>query len=172
MTELFTSGLPDGYIEVPLLEGEQMVRQQTASYLVYGKPIWGGQLALTSQRVLFRPLDGSATSKMIKDGIDFLPDGLAVLGKVADKVFDYSVVYDAGSVGAITTQLITGVRGGMDAGVLHPPSLALTLVDGRTIEIGILKSLGSLNIWHANNTARDEMVASISAQLIANGLKM
>jgi hypothetical protein len=170
VTELFTSEVPDGYIDVPLLADEQMVHQQTASYLVYKKPIWGGQLALTNQRVLFRPLDPTATSKMIKDGIAFLPDDLAVLGQVVDRVLDYSTAYGEDTVAAIEAFAISGVGGGMDASLLHPPSLVLTLVGGRTIEIGVLKSLGSANFWHANNTARDEMVAAISDQLVANGV--
>ena len=58
----------------------------------------------------------------------------------------------------------------MDAALLHPPSLELTFAKGQTLEIGILKSMGSPNFWHANNEARDEMVAAIMTQLVANGL--
>jgi hypothetical protein len=156
---------PDGYIEVPLLDGERLIRQQTASYLVNGKAIWGGQLVLTSQRLLFRPLDLNGLSKIAKDGIELLPDDLAVFGKVVDKVLDYSTAYGNQKAGAVATSLITSVRPGRNAGLLHPPSLVLTMSDGRQLEIGILHSLTSMNPLPINNVARDETVAAISAQL-------
>jgi hypothetical protein len=170
VTEVFSSELPDGYIDVPLLTDERMVRQQAACYLVYEKPIWPGQLALTNQRLLFRPLDLTATSKMTRDGICFLPDDLAVLGTVVGGALDYAAVYEEGSARVIHPPTISGVRPGMGASLLHPPSLVLTFADGSTMDIGIVKGMGSANFWHANNTARDEVVEEISAQLVANGV--
>ena len=113
---------------------------------------------------------------MIKDGIDFLRMVLAVLGKVTDKVFDYSIVYDVGSVGVITTELINGVRGGDGRGRVRtssPPRLTLVVV-GRSKSESPQKLGKPQHLWHANNTARDADlgVAAISAQLIANGLTM
>jgi hypothetical protein len=169
MTDFFASE-SDGYIDVPLLDDEQVIRQQTASYLVYRKPIWAGQLALTNQRLLFRAIDANSTSKMTKDGIEFLPDDLAVLGQVVDKVLDYSTVYTSEPTVTINAPAISGVRAGMDAALLHPPSLVLTFSHGETLEVGILKSMGCANFWHANNEARDEMVAEILSQLVSNGL--
>jgi hypothetical protein len=47
----------------PLLSDEQMIRQQSASYLVGQQPIQPGQLALTRQRLLLRPLDPTAIAE-------------------------------------------------------------------------------------------------------------
>lgn len=164
MTGIFAPK-PDGYLDVPLLDGEQMIRQQTASYLVDGKAVWGGQLVLTSQRLLFRPLDLNGLSKMAQDGVDLLPGDLAVFGKVVDKVLDYTTAYGNAKAGAVETSLITSVRAGRDAALLHPPSLVLTMSDGRELEIGILHSIHSPNFLPVNNADRDEMVTAIAGQL-------
>jgi hypothetical protein len=122
-------------------------------------------LVVTNQRVLFRPLDVGAAQKMIKEGVRFLPDELAVLGKVVNKVFDYTVAYGEGLAGGIETSKITGVRPGRNAGLLHPPTLVLSFGNGRTLEIGVLKSIGTPNISPANNLARNELVHGINQQL-------
>ena len=54
---------------------------------------------------------------------------------------------------------------GRNAGLMHPPTLVLSFDDGRTLEIGLLKSIGTPNISRANNTVRDEMILAISQQL-------
>lgn len=158
----------DGYVDVPLLEGEQIIRQQTAS--VDGKSIWGGQLIVTNQRVLFRPLDMKGTTKLINDGIGFLPDNLGVLGKVVSKALDYTTAYQDGLQGAAPTAAIAGVRVGGNGGLFHPPSLVLTMDTGTQVEIGILKSRLTPNFSTANRLARDELILLISAQRAAGGL--
>ena len=159
----------DGYADVPLLEGEHIILAQTAS--VDGKSIWGGQLVLTNQRLLFRPLDMKATEKLLSDGIDlFLPNNLAVLGNVVSKGLDYSSAYQDGLTGAVETTSITGVTAGRDAGLLHPPSLVISMSNGAQTTIGILKSKFTPNISPANNQARDEMIALIQQHRAAGGL--
>jgi hypothetical protein len=158
----------DGYADVPLLEGEQIIRRQTAS--VDGKSIWGGQLVLTNQRLLFRPLDMKGTTKLINDGIEFLPDNLGVLGKVVSKALDYTTAYQDGLPGAVPTSAIASVKAGRNGGLLQPPSLVLTMDNGTRVEIGILKSKFTPNIARSNRVARDEMVQLIKAQMAAGGL--
>ncbi|HEU4568933.1 MAG TPA: hypothetical protein VFR99_12930 [Marmoricola sp.] len=158
----------DGYVEVPLLEGEHMIRQQTAS--VDGKSIWGGQLVLTDQRLLFRPLSVKGATKLINDGIDFLPDDLGVLGKLVSKALDYSTAYGEGKAGAVATRSIQQVAAGRNAGLFHPPSLVLTLEDGTRVELGILRSRGSANADPRNNAVRDEWLGLIRQHLSPDGL--
>jgi hypothetical protein len=158
----------DGYADVPLLEGEQIIRQQASS--VDGKSIWGGQLVLTNQRLLFRPVDMKGTTKLINDGIEFLPDNLAVLGKVVSKALDYTTAYQDGLPGAVPTTAIGSVGIGRNGGLFHPPSLVLTLDTGNRVEFGILKSKFTPNIAPSNRVARDEMVQLIKAQMAAGGL--
>jgi len=155
---------PTGYVAIPLLAGEQIVRQQPASYLVNGKAMWGGQLVLTNQRLLFQPLDMGAVTKLISEGIDFLPDNLAILGKVVSKALDYTSTYQGKLTSAINSSSIVGVVAGMNASLGHPPSLILTFDNGRRLELGILNSIKSPNFLPANNAARDAMVAAIRAQ--------
>ncbi|NEA36926.1 hypothetical protein [Streptomyces sp. SID13031] len=145
-----------------------MIRQQVASYMVNGKAMWGGQFALTNQRLLFRPLDTSGVAKMIKDGVEFLPGDLAILGKVVDKALDYSTAYGDSLAGAINTSEIVGVIRGRNAALSHPPSLVLEFADGRRLEIGVLKSIGSPNFLPSNNSARDEMIEAILSELHAH----
>ena len=60
---------------------------------------------------------------------------------------------------------VPSVRPGRNAALPHPPSLVLTMSDGRQLEIGILHRMTSMNPLSINNVARDETVAAISAQL-------
>lgn len=159
---------PDGYVNVPLLEGEQVIRRATAS--VDGKSVWGGHLILTNQRLLFRPLDMKGTTKLINDGIEVLPDGLGVLGKVVSKALDYATAYQDGLQGAVPNTAIAGVEPGEDPGLFHPPSLVLTLDIGTRIEIGILRSKLTPNLWSSNRVARDEIVQLIRNQLSVGGV--
>ena len=159
---------PDGYVDVPLLEGEEIVRRQAAS--VDGKSIWGGQLVLTNQRLLFGPLDMRGARKLINDGVEFLPDGLGVLGKVVSKALDYTTAYQDGLAGAVPTTAIASVGPGQNRGLFHPPSLLLTMDNGTRVEIGILESKFTPNIALSNRVARDEMVQLIAAQLAAGEL--
>jgi hypothetical protein len=78
---------------------------------------------------------------------------------------DYTVAYGERLAGGIETSRIAGVRNGRNAGLMHPPTLVLSFDDGRTLEIGLLKSIGTPNISRANNTVRDEMILAISQQL-------
>lgn len=157
----------DGYVDVPLLSGEQVLRRQTAAYLKGGKSIWGGQLIVTNQRILFRPLDVGAAASMIKDGIDFLPGNLADLGKVVSKTLDYTTAYGERLAGAVGIAEIVSASRGQNASLTKPASLVLRFADGRALEIGVLKGKGYPTFWPANHTVRDEVVSLISHQLAA-----
>lgn len=151
----------DGYADVPLLGGEQIVRTQTAS--VDGKSIWGGQLVITNQRILFRPLDVKGATKLLNDGIEFLPDQLAVLGKVVSKALDYAGAYGDNLAGAVPRAEIASVATGKGAALFHPPSLLLALGSGQKVELGILYGRLSPNLDPRNSRARDEIVTLIRA---------
>lgn len=156
-----------GYVDVPMLEGERIVHQTAATFLIGDTSMWPGKLVLTNQRLLFKPVSLKAISDILKEGIEFLPGNLAVLGKVVDKVLDYSTAYGDSKAGAVKTSTITGVRPGNNAALIHPPSLILAFGDGRSLAIGIVQALWCPHIWPGNNRARDEMVAAISSQLDA-----
>lgn len=156
------------YAQVPLLEGERRIREQVAT--IDGNSLWGGQLVLTDQRLLFQPLDVKAATKLLSNGIDFMPANLAVLGKVVSKALDYTTAYQDGLEGAVPTTAITSVDPGRGPALFHPPSLVLTMDNGNTVEFGILRSKLTPNISPTNTTARDEMVALIRAQLALGGL--
>ena len=122
---------------------------------------------LTSQRLLFRPLDLAGVTKLAENGIDLLPDNLAVLGKIVDKILDYSKAYADGKAGAINTAAIISVRAGREKGLFNPPSLVVATSSGRNVEIGVLASIKSPNPSPKNTAARDAMVQAINEQLQA-----
>lgn len=153
----------DGYADVPLLAGEQVIRRQTAS--VGAPSMWGGQLVVTNQRILFRPVDVKGLAELLTEGVSLLPDGLADLGKLVPKVLDYASAYQDGLAGALPTASITGVRAGRDPQMTAPPSLILGLDTGSTVELGILTSIRTPSIWPGNRTARDDTIELIDALL-------
>lgn len=163
MTGIFAAR-DDGYVDVPLLPGERVLRQQQAAYLKGGQSLVGGMLVVTDQRLLFRPIEVGMASKLLNDGIEFLPDGLAQLGKLAGKLIGYATDTVNGAAGAVPMATIVAVEPGVDAGA-HPSSLVLTAEDGRRIEIGISASLFT-PIWSKkSDRVRDEIVALIRGQL-------
>ncbi len=148
-----------------MLEGERILKSCVAACLVRGMPSWGGQLVLTDQRILFRPLDVSAAANILREGIDLLPDNLAVLGQLVGKALDYSTAYGDALSGAIETARITGVRRGRNASLTRPPTLVLSYEDGHELEVGLLASRSSLNLRPQNSVVRDEMMRAVEAQI-------
>ena len=160
----------DGYVEVPLLDDERIVHQQTAAALRGKVSVTGGQLVITTQRILFRALDVGAAVNLLRQSVDFLPDGLGVLGKMVDKSLDYATAYMGSVTGAIDTSAVRSVSPGMSAAVSHPPSLIVTMANGNSVEIGILHSISSPNFWPANTTDRHEIIGLIRSLLVQNGM--
>jgi hypothetical protein len=140
MTGVF--GSPDeGYVKVPLEEGEQELLRKTAGLIQAGTSSVGGVLVLTNRRLLFRPLDVSKATKILKEGVDFLPDGFAEVGKVAGKVIDAVDGAITSKAGGIGHKAITGVRTGRGATFIRPPTLYIETAAGHTIEFGVLRGI-------------------------------
>ena len=55
MTGIFATR-SNGYVNVPLLSGEQILRQQEGGYMRGGATLVGGKVVVTNQRLLFRPI--------------------------------------------------------------------------------------------------------------------
>jgi hypothetical protein len=124
----------DGYVNVPLLDGEQMIRQQSCGYLHAGLN-WGGKLAITNQRVLFRPMDFGVINTIVADGLDLLPDSIAQVGKLVSRVVNYAATYGDRLAGAVPYATIRAANAGDGS------KLILTTDTGRQTNLGIAASL-------------------------------
>jgi len=155
----------EGYVKVPLEEGEQELLRKTAGLIQAGTSSVGGVLVLTNRRLLFRPLDVSKATKVLKESVDFLPDGFAEVGKVAGKAIDAVDGAITSKAGGIGYKAITDVRTGRGATVIRPPTLYIETATGRTIEFGVLRGIGEPNISPRNKSHRDEMVQAIKSVL-------
>jgi hypothetical protein len=157
----------EGYVKVPLEEGEQELLRKTAGFIQAGTSSVGGVLVLTNRRLLFRPLDVSKATGLLKEGVDFLPDGFAEVGKVARKAIDAVDGAITSKAGGIGHKAITGVRVGRGATLICPPTLYIETATGHTVEFGVLRGAGEPNISPRNKPHRDEMVQAIQSVLTA-----
>jgi hypothetical protein len=157
----------EGYVKVPLEEGEQELLRKTAGLIQAQTNSVGGILVLTNRRLLFRPLDVNKAAAFLKEGLDFFPNGYAEVGKVASKVID--AVDDAirSKAGGIGHKAIAGVRTGRGATLIRPPTLYIDTSAGHTVEFGVLRGIGEPNISPRNKPHRDEMVQAIQSVLSA-----
>lgn len=159
MTGIFATR-SNGYVNVPLLSGEQILRQQEGGYMRGGATLVGGKVVVTNQRLLFRPISIGVINKLVQDGIEMLPDRLAQIGKLVSKVLDYADTYTKGLAGAIPVAMITSANPG------NRSSMVLSVDSGRQTNLAIAASFWS-RIWDVkkNDSARDEMIALIRSVL-------
>lgn len=163
MTGVFGGSSGKYYIDVPLLEGEQIVHRQAATLLSHGVNMVPGQLVLTNQRLLFQPVNYGGLNKLVKLGLPLLPGGGgAVLGALVEAAADYHKQ----RTGTVPIDQIDSVSiGQLRANPIHPASLVVNLKNGRSLEIAIYTSLGTIAFLPKHAAARDEMLSLIKTSL-------
>jgi hypothetical protein len=118
----------------------------------------GGDLVLTTKRLVFTPLD-------VRDAVEVLTWGLAKAGAT------HGMEKVPGQIGGVISQhivpggLAVTVEPGRDPSALCPPTLIVRTADGGTTEIGILDNRRSPNWATKNAVARDAFIAAVRAEL-------
>lgn len=140
----------DHYVDMPLLPNETILLRQAAA-----RPGIGGQLVVTTQRILWRPISLYKEGQAPADA-DRRPSVLAALSAATHKSAPPSQL-DVGSAIAI--------RAGRSGGLFHPPSVVLTTEEGSEVEIGILDAMLSSNRSRKNVVARDRVLAALQKAL-------
>lgn len=138
--------------------GEVEVARTTACTLKFGGKSWvGGELVLSSKRLLFTPLN-------MKDLAGLLGYGLQKSGV---KGAQLAVGWIAKQIRQEATGLATiaSARPGRSGDWLRPPSIVLVTTDGREIEFGVLAGRLLPNWSAAHRGARDEFLVTLEASL-------
>lgn len=139
-----------------LAEGEN----ETTRAVACVDPGWtsvGGDLVVTSHRIVFTPVDVRKAASVLVWVSDKV-GGPAALGKAVDRGVDMvgaprDLVAEQGNP--------TAVRAGRSASLFRAPTLIL-VSDGRENEIGILSGRFAPNIDRRNTVERDRMLAVIT----------
>ena len=151
------SGSGTRTLPVTLEPGELEEARCVASYRPGTLTSVGGDLVLTSRRLVFTPLD-------TRDVVEVLTWGL---GKAGAPEFGTQL---PGRLGDMIRQEqirgVTAVDAGTDGSLLKPPTIRITGTDGSAIEIGLLAGRRNRNNDPANRRARDDMLAAIRGHLL------
>lgn len=150
---------PTGYVDVPLLEGERILRRWSTCFVIGGWATWTGAFVLTDRRLLLCPVELGAVPDSAGP-VEAVPDQAAFRERLVAIVLAADPIGDAG---------VLAVRPGHDATFAEPAILHLDLDDGRTVEIGILRSAGRSTWWSGSTTVRDELVDEIALLLAGPG---
>jgi hypothetical protein len=141
MTGVF-GGSSGAYVDVPLLEGEGIIYRRAASLLSHGVNMVPGQLLLTNQRLLFQPVNYGGLNKLIKLGLPLLSGGG---GAILGALIEAAAGYQSNHTGTVPIDQIDSVKVGQKkANPIHPASLLINLKSGRSLEIAIYTSLGTI----------------------------
>lgn len=142
------------YVEIPLAPSEVTVLDKVGCLIKQGAPWIGGQLRLTTDRLLFRPWDTS-------DLVALLDWGLSKAGAPDPAVTLVGWLQAQNQAEEIYRDVVMDARAGRDPSLARPPTILVTLADGRSMEFGILKSLTSPNGSRANSVHRDELLTAL-----------
>ncbi len=137
---------------------EAELARATASHRPGSLRSVGGDLVLTTRRLVFTPLDTRDLVEVLtwslgKSGTPSAATG--VLNKMGDLVEKYNF-------GLLTS--LTAAEAGSGPTLLKPPTIIVTSPSG-SVEVGISSGRLSPNISSSNILARDRMLAAIQAQL-------
>lgn len=140
------------------MPGETEIIRVTASRNPGGLRGVGGDLLLTTKRLIFTPLNVKDIAAILsyglsKAGVDSRISGLP--GKVAE------VVGDAGTIGPETLTGIASIEAGTEPRLFKPPTLILTATEGTRTEVGILAGRMVPNLSPRNTATRDQFILKV-----------
>lgn len=139
-------------LPLALAEGEVEVTRAVASFRPGGLTSVGGDLVLTTKRLVFTPLNVTDVVKVLTWALGKAgaPDFIAGLPEKLGGLVEQE---DFGG--------LTGVAVGGPPRLTTPPTLVVTGVGGAVTEIGVLQSRGTANFFPRNAVERDRMVVAI-----------
>lgn len=145
-----------------LLDGEQELVRVVGSRNPGGLTSVGGDLVLTTHRLLFTPLNTVDLSKVLafaltKAGVH--EKAVELVGKAEE------LIGEAAPIGPGALTGITSIDPGSDGGLLKPPTVVVTGSDGSRNEVGVLAGRRASNLDSGNRTTRDAFVAEVRARI-------
>jgi hypothetical protein len=145
-----------------LLKGESEVLRVVATAQPGTLTSVGGDLVLTTKRLIFTPLETKDVVEVLtwgleKAGAPGVVTGLP--GRLGELVREQQLGGSGGLRG------ISAVTAGSPPGVLRPPTLLVQATDGTTTDIGVLAGRRSPNWSKDNVPPRDRMLAAVQGAL-------
>jgi hypothetical protein len=141
----------DGYIDIPLNDYEQIVREQTA-----GMHQVGGLLVVTNQRLLFRPMDLGLANDLIQYGLRLIGGHTALIGHFVSALVKYAELQRQ----AIPAEQITAVGPGSSQ-----DALLVERTGGHSYQFHVSASPWSPRWSRKNEAARNELIREIAIYL-------
>ncbi|MCH8572230.1 hypothetical protein LSI54_12820 [Nesterenkonia sp. AY15] len=122
----------------------------------------GGDLVLTTCRVIFTPLDTSDVSKLLSFGLGKAGADGGIVG-IVDKVQE--MIGTAAPIGSGALTELSRIEAGHEGSLLKPPTLVIHGSDGSSEEIGVLEKGLSHNSSANNRAARDRFIEATVKQI-------
>jgi hypothetical protein len=145
-----------------LLEGETEVLRVTASARPGTLTSVGGDLVLTTRRLVFTPLETKDVVEVLAWGLEKAGAPGVVTG-LPGRLGELVQQQQLGGAGGLRG--IAALASGSPPSVLRPPTLLVRGTDGTTTEIGVLAGRRSPNWSKDNVPPRDHMVAALQGVL-------
>lgn len=149
-------------LPIKLMPGETETMRVTASRNPGDLRSVGGDLLLTTKRLVFTPLNVKDVAAILsyglsKAGLDSRISGLP--GKVAE------IVGDATTIGPETLAEIACIEAGSGPRLFKPPTLILTATEGTRTEVGILAGRMVPSLSSKNTVTRDKFILKVRQAL-------
>jgi hypothetical protein len=141
----------DGYIPIPLNDGEQVIHDQEA-----GIHQVGGRLVLTNQRLLFRPMDLGLANDLIHQGLRLIGGHTALVGHFVSALVKYAHMQKQ----AIPTEQITAVGPASSRDTLW-----IERAGGHRYEFHVTTTIWTSRLSPKNEAVRDAFIQEISSYL-------
>ena len=142
------------FVDIPLEPGEHVVLDKVGCVIRHGIVWKGGQLRLTNRRLLLRPWNTADTAAL-------LTAGLKASGAPGPAVALVGWLQGQNSPEANQLDAIASVAAGGGPSLMKPPTIVITLSDGRTIELGVMAGI-TVNLSPKNTPHRDELLAALT----------
>jgi hypothetical protein len=149
-------------LPIELAAGETERTRVVASRNPGGLGSAGGDLVLTSQRLIFTPLNVKDIGKLLAYGLSKAGASELVAG-IPEKLV--KAVGEATVIGPGTLSSISSVDAGSGPSLLKPPTIIVTTADGSRTEIGILAARMAMNRSNENTIARNGFLAQLRQAL-------
>jgi hypothetical protein len=133
-----------------------IIDRSPAARMVGGKPVWGGDLEVRTDAVVFRPIDVDHPVRFYNLVLPRLGvPGVAVKG--AEALLNATGLREAQ---VIRRNEIASVEVLHDARLTKPPTMRMTLTNGQQHDYGVVVGQATPSIRSSNNVARNRMVNS------------
>jgi hypothetical protein len=126
-----------------------------------GDPLWGGKLIVTTQRLLFAPIDVGLVETITR----YVAKGVAVPGAdLAGQIIDQ---VKGSAKKEVWLRHIVSIEANGDGGWFKAPGVRIVTSTAQTIDFGIVKSTTTMNRDPGNRVVRDQLLA-VLRQAVAN----